>query len=87
MPDRLVTSLIAHKGLIDHERIVLGDKYDDNDLVVCTKNGSWVHPNNFRRSFNVTRDGLDLPKIPLKGLRHIHVTYLVSTRTVGSREY
>ncbi|MGF9603102.1 site-specific integrase [Bacillus subtilis] len=78
LPDRLMASLIAHKGLIDHERVVLGDKYDDNDLVVCTKNGSWVHPNNFRRAFNVTRDGLGLPKIPLKGLRHTHATYLVS---------
>ncbi|MFL6976999.1 tyrosine-type recombinase/integrase [Bacillus inaquosorum] len=78
LPDRLVASLIAHKGLIDRERLVLGDKYANNDLVVCTKNGSWVHPNNFRRAFNVTRDGLDLPKIPLKGLRHTHATYLVS---------
>ncbi|MED3000704.1 site-specific integrase [Bacillus velezensis] len=80
LPDRLMASLIKHKGLIDHERIVLGDKYVDNDLVVCTKNGSWVHPNNFRRAFNVTRDGLGLPKIPLKGLRHTHATYLVSIR-------
>lgn len=78
LPGRLVASLIAHKGLIDHERVVLGDKYANNDLVVCTKNGSWVHPNNFRCAFNVTRDVLGLPKIPLKGLRHTNATYLVS---------
>ncbi|MFP7231906.1 site-specific integrase [Bacillus subtilis] len=78
LPDRLVATLIAHKGLVDYERVVIGDKYVNNDLVVCTKNGSWVHPNNFRRAFNVTRDGLGLPKIPLKGLRHTHATYLVS---------
>ncbi|WKT37509.1 site-specific integrase [Bacillus amyloliquefaciens] len=80
LPNHLVASLIAHKRMIDHERRVLGDKYADNDLVVCAKNGSWVHPNNFRRAFNVTRDGLGLPKIPLKGLRHTHATYLVSIR-------
>jgi hypothetical protein len=57
VPDALLSSLKAHL-----ECIVLTDDYLPYDLVVCTKNGNWPHPNNFKRAFKVAVEQLGLPK-------------------------
>lgn len=78
MPTSLVEDLKTHKEIIEKEKNILGDDYLDHDLVICTKNGNWVHPNNFRRAFKVTLQQLDLPRIRIHDLRHSHATYLLS---------
>ncbi len=45
------------------------DEYLPHDLVVCTKTGNGVHPNNFRRVLKVTVEQVGLPKIRLHDLR------------------
>ncbi|MFJ8071279.1 site-specific integrase [Peribacillus sp. NPDC096447] len=62
---------------LEKEKAIQQQAYFDNDLVVCTKNGNWVHSNNFRRAFKVTADQLDIPKIRLHDLRHTHATFLL----------
>jgi integrase len=68
---------MKHRELIENEKDILDSKYTDNDLVVCTSSGNWVHPNNYRRSFSVTCEYLELPKIRVYDLRHTHATYLI----------
>ncbi|MCM3789120.1 site-specific integrase [Domibacillus indicus] len=80
VPDALLSSLKAHREGILREREVLADEYLQYDLVVCTKNGNWVHPNNFRRAFKVTVQQLGLPKIRLHDLRHTHATFLLANK-------
>lgn len=78
--DSLVDSLKAHYQLTEKEKSIQKQAYCDHDLVVCTKNGNWVHPNNFRRAFKVTVDQLDIPKIRLHDLRHTHATFLLENK-------
>ncbi|WP_245618129.1 site-specific integrase [Domibacillus tundrae] len=80
VPDALLSNLRAHHEHILRERAVLADEYLQYDLVVCTKNGNWVHPNNFRRAFKVTVEQLGLPKIRLHDLRHTHATFLLANK-------
>ncbi|WP_100408426.1 site-specific integrase [Bacillus solitudinis] len=74
----LITELKKHKSLIDNEIMINGNSYLNYDLVICTRIGNWVHPNNFRRAFKVTINQLDVPKIRLHDLRHSHATFLLS---------
>jgi len=80
VPEALLRSLKAHREQIYRERVVLKDKYLQNDLVVCTKSGNWVHPNNFRRAFRITIELLDLPIIRFHDLRHTHATFLLANK-------
>ncbi|MCY7770668.1 site-specific integrase [Bacillus haynesii] len=78
LPKFFIEYLIEHKKMIQREKEILGEDYIDYDLVVCTKHGKWVHPNNYRRAFTRLIAQLELPKIPPKNLRHTHATYLIS---------
>ncbi|MBM7587940.1 integrase [Bacillus pakistanensis] len=78
--ESLVNCLKAHMELIKRERTVLQEVYLNYDLVVCTKNGNWVHPNNFRRAFKMTVEQLDITPIRLHDLRHTHATFLLENK-------
>lgn len=80
VPEALLSSLREHREHIYRERAILKDDYHEFDLVVCTKNGNWVHPNNFRRAFKVTIKQLGLPTIRLHDLRHTHATFLLANK-------
>ncbi|WP_342798384.1 site-specific integrase [Domibacillus sp. 8LH] len=80
VPDALLSSLRVHREHIIRERAVMADEYLPYDLVVCTKNGNWVHPNNFRRAFKVTVQQLGIPEIRLHDLRHTHATFLMENK-------
>nr|MDH3163251.1 tyrosine-type recombinase/integrase [Bacillus licheniformis] len=51
LPKFFIEYLIEHKKMVKREKEILGEDYIDYDLVVCTKRGKWVHPNNYRRAF------------------------------------
>ncbi|WP_339145474.1 MULTISPECIES: tyrosine-type recombinase/integrase [unclassified Sutcliffiella] len=85
LPKKLCQRIEEHQRRVNKEKQILGEKYIDNDLVVCTKNGNWVHPNNFRRAFNVTRDYLNLPKIRAYDLRHTHSTFLIGVLMINPK--
>lgn len=78
--DSLVDSLLKHKAKINREKEILSNEYNDLDLVVCTKNGNFVHPNNLRRAFKNITEHLGLPEIRLHDLRHTHATFLMSKK-------
>ncbi|MCM3616649.1 site-specific integrase [Sutcliffiella horikoshii] len=81
----LCEDLIIHRDKVTKEKQILGEKYNENDLVVCTSSGNWVHPNNYRRSFKVTRDYLKLPKLRAHDLRHTHATFLIGVLQINPK--
>lgn len=78
IPDVLVDRLKEHKHVIEMEKQKMGDKYEDLDLVVCTKYGNQILPTNFRTAFYQLVKKLNLPKIRFHDLRHSHATFLLS---------
>lgn len=76
--DALIEILKKHKLKIEMEKEVSSKKYKDNDLVICTKNGKPLSPQNLRKEFNILIDKLNLPKIRFHDLRHTHATFLIS---------
>ncbi|AWM17211.1 site-specific integrase [Bacillus inaquosorum] len=78
IPKSLCESLLKHKRLVEKDKKEAGAKYNDLDLVVCTKLGNWLPPCNWRRGFHSIRKQLGLPKIKPHALRHTHATYLIS---------
>lgn len=76
-PSKLLEKLKAHRKLILQEKLLLGSKYQDNDLVICTGSGKPIIPRNFRKEFYNLTDKVGLPKIRFHDLRHSHATILI----------
>lgn len=75
MTSVLKESLLSWKKQIGQK--IYGDKYLNEDLVVCSDYGNFVHPNNLYRAFKSISKKLDLLSIRLHDLRHTHATLLL----------
>lgn len=76
--DPATTSLLRrHHEARAQEREALGDEWHNQDLVVCSEDGTPIHPQSFSQAFEraVVRAGLR--KIRLHDLRHTHATIAV----------
>ncbi|MEK4207133.1 tyrosine-type recombinase/integrase [Paenibacillus sp. FSL R10-2788] len=73
-------SLIKLFNLIQIEKKEIeneGKQYTDNDLVICTNNGSPCSPRNLMRTYYSLLDKISVPKITFHNLRHTHATLLL----------
>jgi len=78
----LVISPEVIKALKEHQieqkgdKLVLGGKYQDNNLVCCLQDGSPVNPATVSKRFQevVRKAGIN---VTFYGLRHAHVSYLL----------
>lgn len=77
IPESLIFLLKGHFKFIEKEKKNLKLSYQDNDLVVCKRNGEPMYPRNFRKEFYNLIEKLDLPKIRFQDLRHTHATILI----------
>lgn len=59
------------------ERRLAAAEWDDNDLIVCTRTGRPVNPNNVSRSFAALVKASGLPPIRVHDLRHTSATLLL----------
>ncbi|MED4069579.1 site-specific integrase [Priestia megaterium] len=75
--NKLISELKAHRKRVLAERFLLGQDYNDFDLVICTQSGKPVIPRNFRKEFYNLTEKIDLPKIRFHDLRHTHATMLI----------
>ncbi|MBK8294919.1 MAG: tyrosine-type recombinase/integrase [Solirubrobacterales bacterium] len=73
-----VSILRVHRKSQAEERLALGPGYQDRDLVFCGEDGSPLWPRTFSRMFDRHSNAADLPRIPLKNLRHTHATLLLA---------
>ncbi|PFA76822.1 tyrosine-type recombinase/integrase [Bacillus cereus] len=77
LPVSTVTKLKKHRAVVLKEKLSQGEKYQDNDLVMCTITGTPINPANVRRSLNVLIEKASVPKIRFHDLRHTHATLLL----------
>ncbi|MFE4428773.1 tyrosine-type recombinase/integrase [Peribacillus butanolivorans] len=78
IPENLIPELIKHREMIMGEKLLLGDKYHDHDLVICTQNGKPIIPRNFRKEFYNLTEKVGLPKTKFhSATRHSHATLLI----------
>ena len=65
-----------HKAQLE-ERIALGLRPTDDSLVFADPDGSPIHPDPYRLTFNRLVAGAEVPRIRLHDLRHTHATILL----------
>ena len=74
LDEATVALLTAHRKSQVTERLAMGEGYDDQDLVVCWKDGRPVNPDVLSKTFRRLADDLKLPRITLHDLRHTWAT-------------
>ncbi len=59
------------------ERLVAGEKWEDNDLIVATRVGRLVLPRSYDRALERFVESAELPRLTSHGLRHTAATHMV----------
>jgi integrase len=78
LPVALIIALREHRDRQAEMRRVLGNEYEDHDLVFCQPNGKPLHAHNIvRRDFRRVTTRTGLPRIRFHDLRHTHATHLL----------
>ena len=75
LPTTVANQLVEWKKKQDETKEVLGDAYEDYNLVMTTLLGMPVSDGSIRKSFNKLIEEHNLPKVVFHSLRHTSVTY------------
>ncbi|WP_304459258.1 tyrosine-type recombinase/integrase [Alicyclobacillus sendaiensis] len=73
----VVDALRRHKRAQNEVRLLMGQAWQDNDLVVCRVDGSYALRETLDAAFKRIIKRLGLPRIRLHDLRHAHATILL----------
>ena len=60
------------------ERLLAGSEWEDNDLIIATRQGRLVLPRSYDRSLALIVDKAKLPRLTSHGLRHTAATHMVN---------
>ncbi len=89
LPHPVVSELRAHKARQMQERLVMGSKYQNNDLVTCKEDGTTMHKSSLRAHWVKLQEEAGLPHIRLHDARHTHASLLlqqgVSPKVISER--
>ena len=77
LPDGCLKALQHHKAVQAQERFLLGEAYQDRDLVVCQADGKPIDPRNFARLFENMIRRAHLPKMRVHDTRHTFATLML----------
>ncbi|MGG1400199.1 site-specific integrase [Bacillus salipaludis] len=77
IPDVLINHLKIERKNFLSNKLECGNEFEDNDLVICTKNGKPVQSTNLLRAFKNDAKKVGLPIIRFHDLRHTHATMLI----------
>ncbi len=61
------------------ERLVAGETWEDNDLIIATRSGRLVLPRSYDRALATIVDKAGLPRLTSHGLRHTAATHMVQS--------
>jgi integrase len=78
LDDRTGSVLRMHRTHQLQERLLVGEKYGDLDLVFAHPDGQPIHPDVFSQTFDRRVRSLDVPRIRLHDLRHSHATLMLA---------
>lgn len=74
-----VKALTRRKRAQAEERLLVGSRWVDQDLILTTRTGSAVMPRSFDRTLDVLVQRSDVPRRSSHGLRHTAATHMVSS--------
>lgn len=78
LPEDTIRELKVHRKRQVQEKLLLGEAYQDHNLVFCTEKGTPLDPRNFTRHFKRLLKKAGLPTdIRLHDLRHTYATLLL----------
>ncbi|MEO8265755.1 MAG: site-specific integrase [Ilumatobacteraceae bacterium] len=60
------------------ERLLAGSEWEDNDLIIATRQGRLVLPRSYDRALALIVDKAKLPRLTSHGLRHTAATHMVN---------
>lgn len=81
--DNLIKILKKHKIKQLENKMLLGQKYQDNNMVCCYSDGQLFNPKRFSAKFHKLLKDNDLPLIRFHDLRHSHASLLIK---IGIKE-
>ena len=74
---KMVKALTVHRRFQAEERLAAGAAWNDNGLVVATKQGNPVSPGNFDQTLERLVAAAGVPRLTSHGLRHTAATHMV----------
>lgn len=77
LPQNVLVLIKAHRLNQSKEKLLVGNKYKDGDLVFCTELGSPIDPRNFIRKFHQLLKISGLEKTNIHSLRNTYATRLL----------
>ncbi|MCB2314176.1 site-specific integrase [Clostridium tagluense] len=77
LPPNVLVLLNTHRLNQSKENLLVGYKYEDQDLVFCTELGHPIEPRNFIRKFQQLLKISGLEKTNIHSLRHTYATRLL----------
>ena len=77
LTDDAIAELKAYRRQQAQEKLLLGAAYQDNNLVFCKEDGSFIDPREFTKWFQKHLEAAGLPRVRLHDLRHTHATLLL----------
>lgn len=72
-----VRGLVRRRAEQAAERLAAGPEWEDNDLIVATRQGGLVLPRSYDRALARLVERADLPRLTSHGLRHTAATHMV----------
>ncbi len=78
LPPSVVESLKSHRRKQLEGRLVLGEAYQDKDLVFANTLGEPLHPNSLAHRFHQLTKQAGLPRIRIHDLRHTSATLMLA---------
>ncbi|NLO89992.1 MAG: site-specific integrase [Clostridia bacterium] len=78
LTDDAIRELKSHKRRQAQEKLLMGEAYQDNSLVFCKEDGSFLSPKVFTKRFQRLLERAGLPKVRLHDLRHTHASLLLA---------
>ncbi|MDW0109417.1 site-specific integrase [Sporosarcina aquimarina] len=78
IPQFVLKELIKHKKKQDEWRLLVGELYQEQDLVICTNTGSFQDPRNVIRVMKRLINKANVTEIRFHDIRHTHASILIS---------
>ncbi|HOR57902.1 MAG TPA: site-specific integrase, partial [bacterium] len=78
MTDDAIRELKKHKARQAEEKLFFGKAYQNNNLLFCKEDGTFIDPRYFTKRFQQHLEAAGLPKVRLHDLRHTHASLLLA---------
>jgi integrase len=78
VPEWAFEVLKEHRAEQDHDRVLFGAKYADNNLIFCQPDGSYYSPDRLGARVVEAMRKVGLDRVTLHSLRHSHASILLS---------